>query len=122
SDFDTQVRTSRLDQMAAPTASVSMNSQKITNLLDPTGAQDAASKAYVDATAVGIDWKPSVRAATTANIATLAGGAPNTLDGVTLAANDRILVKDQGTRSQNGIYVVTTLGTGANGTWTRATA
>lgn len=66
------------------------------------------------------DYKASVRAATTANIASLAGGAPNTLDGVTLAANDRILVKDQTTGSQNGIYVVTTLGTGANGTWSRA--
>lgn len=65
--------------------------------------------------------KLPVRAATTANIATLSGGAPNTLDGVSLAANDRILVKDQSIGSQNGIYVVTTLGTGANGTWTRAT-
>ncbi len=65
--------------------------------------------------------KTSVRASTTANIVNLAGGAPNTLDGVTLAANDRILVKDQSTGSQNGIYVVTTLGTGVNGTWTRAT-
>lgn len=59
-------------------------------------------------------------AATTANIATLAGGAPNTLDGVTLALNDRILVKNQTTASQNGIYTVTTLGTGSNGSWTRS--
>ena len=65
--------------------------------------------------------KLPVRAATTANIATLAGGAPSTLDGVSLASGDRILVKDQTTASQNGIYVVTTLGTGANGTWSRAT-
>lgn len=64
--------------------------------------------------------KRSVRAATTANIATLAGGAPNTIDGVTLAANDRILVKDQTSSQQNGIYVVQTLGTGANGTWVRS--
>jgi hypothetical protein len=49
SDFDTQVRTNRLDQMAAPTGSVSLNSQKITSLLDPTSAQDASTKAYVDA-------------------------------------------------------------------------
>lgn len=67
------------------------------------------------------DYKASVRAATVGSNITLAGGAPNTLDGVTLVANDRILVKDQTTGSQNGIYVVTTLGTGANGTWTRAT-
>jgi phage-related tail fiber protein len=63
--------------------------------------------------------KLQCRAATTANI-TLAGGAPNTLDGATLAANDRILVKNQSTASENGIYYVSTLGTGANGTWTRA--
>jgi len=67
------------------------------------------------------DYKASVRVATTANIASLAGGAPSTLDGITLVVNDRILVKDQSTASQNGIYYVATLGTGANGTWTRAT-
>lgn len=66
------------------------------------------------------DYKASVRVATTANITALNGGAPNTLDGVTLVAGDRILVKDQTTASQNGLYVVTTLGTGANGTWGRA--
>lgn len=48
SDFDTQVRTSRLDQMAVPTASVSLNSQKITSLATPTANADAATKAYVD--------------------------------------------------------------------------
>jgi hypothetical protein len=47
-DFDTQVRTSRLDQMAGPTASVSLNSQKITSLATPTTANDAANKSYVD--------------------------------------------------------------------------
>lgn len=67
------------------------------------------------------DYKASVRAATVGANITLAGSAPNTLDGVTLVANDRILVKDQTTGSQNGIYYVSTLGTGANGTWTRAT-
>lgn len=112
SDFDTQVQTSRLDQMAAPTAAVSLNSQKITNLADPTSAQDAATKAYVDATKQGLDVKDSVRAATTANI-TLSG--TQTVDGVSLLAGDRVLVKNQSTGSQNGIYTVI-----SGGAWTRA--
>jgi hypothetical protein len=133
SDFDTQVRTSRLDQMAAPTAAVSANSQKITNLATPTLDTDAANKAYVDAARSGLDVKASVRVASTANVTvtyTATGGtstrgqitaAPNTLDGVSLAANDRILLKDQTTGAQNGIWVVSTVGTGANGVWDRAT-
>lgn len=80
-----------------------------------------ATKTYVDNSVQGLSWKTAARVATTANVATLAGGAPNTVDGVTLVAGDRILVKDQTTQSQNGIYTVTTPGTGANGTWTRAT-
>lgn len=103
SDFDTQVRTSRLDQMSVPTAAVSLNSQKITNVADPTAAQDAATKSYVDGVAQGLDIKHSVVAATTANI-TLS--APQTIDGVAVVAGDRVLVKDQTTANQNGIYVV----------------
>jgi hypothetical protein len=111
SDFDTQVRTSRLDQMAAPTASVSLNTQKITNLLDPTAAQDAATKAYVDATSQGLDVKASVKVATTANI-TLSG--TQTIDGVSLSAGERVLVKNQSAGEENGIYVV------AAGVWGRS--
>ena len=113
SDFDTQVRTSRLDQMAAPTAPVVLNGQKITGLAEPTAASDAATKNYVDMSVQGLDPKGSVRAATTANIATLSGTM--TIDGVSLIAGDRILVKDQTTTSQNGIYVV------AAGAWSRST-
>lgn len=109
-----------LDTITAPASSLNMNGQKITNGADPTANLDLATKQYVDALVQGLDAKASVKAATTANIANLATGAPNTLDGVTLAANDRILVKNQSTQSGNGIYVVSTLGTGANGVWTRA--
>jgi hypothetical protein len=63
SDFDTQVRTSRLDQMAAPTGSVSVNSQKITNLATPTANTDASTKLYVDT-----------------KVADLVNSAPSTLD------------------------------------------
>lgn len=93
----------------------------ITGLANPSSAQDAATKAYVDNLSAGLSWKGAVRVATTTNIASLAGGAPDTLDGVSLASTDRILVKDQSTGSQNGLYTVTTLGTGSDGTWTRAT-
>lgn len=63
SDFDTQVRTSRLDQMAAPTGSVSLNSQKVTSLATPTDNADAATKLYVDT-----------------KVADLVNSAPSTLD------------------------------------------
>jgi hypothetical protein len=89
------------------TGAIAMGTNKITGLGTPTDATDAATKAYVDSAAQGIDWKASVRAATTAAI-TLASGLENgdTLDGVTLATGDRILVKNQATGSENGIYVV----------------
>ena len=107
SDFDAGVRVNRLDQMAAPSASVSLNSQTITNLADPVNTQDAATKGFVEATAQGLDVKDSCVAATTGNI-TIATALNNgdTLDGVTLSTNDRVLVKDQSTASQNGIYIV----------------
>lgn len=65
-----------------------------------------------------IDYKQAVRVITTANI-TLSGGAPSVVDGVTLSANDRVLVAGQSTASQNGLYDVVTVGTGSSGTWAR---
>ena len=111
SDFDTTVQANRLDEMANPTSDVDLNSQKITNLASPTNASDAATKGYVDASQQGLDVKESVKAATTANI-TLSG--TQTVDGVSLSVGDRVLVKNQTTSSQNGIYVV------ASGSWSRA--
>ena len=83
----------------------------------PSNANDAASKSYVDSTASGLDVKNSVRAATTGN-GTLASAYANgqTIDGVALATNDRILIKDQTDASENGIYTVN-----ASGAPTRAT-
>jgi hypothetical protein len=89
----------------------------------PTDAAHAATKGYVDAARQGLDVKQSVRAATTAAV-NLASEleAGDTIDTtVTLVAGDRVLVKNQGTASQNGIYVVQETGaavraTDANGT------
>ena len=90
---------------------IAMGTNKITGLGTPTDATDAATKGYVDTAVVGIDWKASVRAATTAAV-TLASDLENgdVLDGVTLATGNRVLVKNQSTGSENGIYVVESSG------------
>jgi len=125
SDLAATVQAYRLDQFAAGTSPITAS--------DPTLSTHLATKNYVDSVATGLNVKKAVRAASTANVSvtyTATGGtsargqitaAPNTLDGVTLAATDRILLKDQTTAAQKGIYVVTTLGSGANGVWDRAT-
>jgi hypothetical protein len=93
------------------TGAIAMGTSKITGLGTPTDAADAATKAYVDALGEGLHIHASVIAATTANI-TLATDVENgdVLDGVTLATGNRILVKNQSTASQNGIYVVAASG------------
>lgn len=119
SDFNNAVRANRLDQMAAPNAPVSAGGQRITNLAAPTAAGDAAERDWVlgqvQASAAGIDAKVSVRFTTSGNIVlnglgTQAGGEW----GSSLAAGDRILVKDQTTPALNGIYVA------GSGSWPRA--
>lgn len=89
----------------------SFNNQRATNLADASAATDAVTLQQLQAAIRGLDWKQSVRAATTANI-TLS--AAQTVDGVALVAGDRVLVKDQTTATANGIYVV------AAGAWARA--
>ena len=106
-----------LNAVGVPTAAVSMATYKITNLGAPTDNTDAATKAYVDSVTEGLHIHESVVAATTVNI-NLANAveAGDTLDGITLAEGNRILVKNQTTQSENGIYVVQ-----ASGQPTRAT-
>ena len=104
------------DGSVAMTGNLQMGTQRITGLADPTAAQEAATKNYVDtrvdSLSQGLDVKASVRAATTLSI-TLSG--TQTIDGVALSAGDRVLVKNQTTASANGIYVV------AAGAWSRST-
>ena len=73
----------------------------------PTTGGSATSKTYVDSLVSGLSWKTAVRAATTTN-GTLASAFANgqTIDGITLATNDRILIKNQTTQTENGIYIV----------------
>jgi hypothetical protein len=125
-----------LNAVGSPTADVNMASYKITSLAAPTSANDAATKAYVDNTTAGLNFHAAVHAATTANLdatynngtsgvgATLTANANEALviDGHTLNADERVLVKNQTAGLQNGIYVVTATGDGSN-PWvlTRAT-
>jgi hypothetical protein len=83
----------------------------------PSNDLDAANKAYVDATRSGLDVKESVRVATTASVL-LASALENgdVIDGVTLATGNRVLVKNQGTASENGIYVVQATGAAVRAT------
>ena len=93
------------------TGTVDVSSARITSVATPTATTDAANKGYVDAQLQGLDVKQSVRVATTAN-GTLATAFANgqTVDGVTLATDDRILLKNQSTGSENGIYTVNASG------------
>ena len=126
-----------LSALAAPAADVSFANYKLTNLATPTNASDAATKGYVDGVAEGLHIHASVVAATTANlVATYSNGtsgvgatltnndtqAALVLDGVTVSVSDRVLIKNQTTASQNGIYTVTDTGSvSTNWVLTRAT-
>jgi hypothetical protein len=76
---------------------------KVTNLPTPSASGDAASKSYVDSLIEGLAWKDSCRVATQSNLNLTSPGA--TIDGISMASQDRILVRSQNTTSENGIYV-----------------
>ncbi len=121
-----------LNSITAPTGDVSLNSHKITSLLDPTVAQDAATKAYVDSVVQGITAKHVATCATAgtlptytylSGVITFSATGVETVDGHTVALNDYVLVKDETltNRPFNGLYLVTTAGAGGvAGIWTRS--
>ena len=74
----------------------------------PSNSTDVANKAYVDSIQSGIHWKESAIAASTANVDL--SSAPSAIDGVTLSADDRVVIKDQSTPSANGIYIFASAG------------
>ena len=108
---------------------IDAGNQRIIQVATPTSDADAASKSYVDSVAAGLDWKNSVKYATAAalpaytasgagvgkTLTATANGALS-VDGVAVAATDRVLVKDEGsgTSVHNGFYVVTQTGDGSN--------
>jgi hypothetical protein len=126
-----------LNALATPTADVNLNNFKVTNLATPVSSTDAANKQYVDDVAQGLNIHAASYAGTTANLnATYSNGtsgvgatltnagaqAAFATDGVSPSINARILVKNQTTQAQNGIYTLTTVGTvSTNWVLTRAT-
>lgn len=100
-----------LNTIPAPVGSVGLAGQKITSLATPVAPTDGVNKAYADALAIGLNIKAPVVCATTANI-TLSG--TQTIDGVAVTAGQRVLVKNQSTGADNGIYDCN------SSTWTRS--
>lgn len=103
--------TASLSDLSAPTGSLSIGSQLLTNVATPVSDTDGANKAYVDSVAQGLDTKASCVAGTTANIILL---GEQTIDGVAVVAGNRVLVKNQTLSQNNGIYVASAT------TWSRS--
>lgn len=79
------------------------SASKVVNVPSPSAAGDVVPKSYVDSLVEGLAWKDSCRVATQANINLSSPGS--TIDGITMASQDRVLVRSQSTASENGIYV-----------------
>ena len=102
-----------ISALAPATGPINMGGNVINNVGTPVSGTDAANKSYVDNLSAGLSWKDAVRVCSAGfNFGTMTGLLA--VDGVTVAAGDRVLLKDQSTASTNGIYVA------AVGAWTRA--
>jgi|GEM_PF-3083857 len=131
------IASNSLSTFAAPTGDINFNSHKITSLANPSSAQDAATKYYVDSTVQGLQVKQTATVATTGALAsytynngtsgvgatiTYSATGAITIDGHVLALGDTVLVKNEATSANNGLYCVTTAGaTGVALVLTRAT-
>jgi len=116
----------------AATNNVNFNAVRLTNVGAPISSNDVATKGYTDSVAQGLVVKEAVLAATTANLAgtynnagqtlTLGSAGELSIDGIAIAASGtRVLIKDQSTGSENGIYEATTVGaSGVAAVFTRA--
>lgn len=100
-----------LDLLTAPSGPVNLNGQRLVSVADPVAFTDAATRQYVDNSVAGLAWKDSVKVATTTNgVLATAFAAGQNVDGVTLSSTDRILIKNQTSQSENGIYTVNPTG------------
>jgi hypothetical protein len=117
-DASAQRTTLGLGTIATQNANnVSISGGSVTGLGDPSATSDAATKNYVDQLIAGLRTRIVAEAATTANI-TISTDLQNgdTIDGVTLVTGDRVLVKDQSTASENGLYTVVASGAASRDT------
>jgi len=117
-DATTQRTTLGLGTIATQNANnVALTGGTITGLGDPSSSSEAATKNYVDNLVTGLRTRVIARVASTANV-NISTGLENgdTLDGVTLATGNRVLLKDQSTASQNGLYIVVASGAASRDT------
>jgi hypothetical protein len=109
STLNSTVTASSLTSLGAQSQALNMNSNFINNLSNPTTAQQAATKYYVDQSIAGLTWKGPVNVYSTSNVA-LSGGATLTVDGYSVQNGNFVALNGQSTASQNGVYVVSGIG------------